>query len=45
VPKTGVAEVFDWFNQYFLQFVPVTWSFSYVVGNGGGGGTTVVPIP
>jgi polysaccharide export outer membrane protein len=35
VPKTGVAEVFDWFNQYFLQFVPVNWGFSYVVGNGG----------
>jgi polysaccharide export outer membrane protein len=44
VPKTGVAEVFDWFNQYFLQFVPISWGFSYVVGNGGGG-TTVVPVP
>jgi polysaccharide biosynthesis/export protein len=44
VPKTGVAEVFDWFNQYFLQFVPVSWGFSYVVGNGGGG-TTVIPTP
>ena len=43
VPKTGVAEVFDWFNQYFLQFVPVSWGFSYVVGNAGGG--TVVTAP
>lgn len=42
VPKTGVAEVFDFFNQYFLQFVPVNWGFSYVVG-AGGGGTTVIP--
>jgi polysaccharide biosynthesis/export protein len=42
VPKTGIAEVFDWFNQYFEQFVPVSWGFSYVVGNGGGG-TTVIP--
>jgi polysaccharide export outer membrane protein len=41
VPKTGIAEVFDWFNQYFLQFVPVSWGFSYVVGNGGG--STVIP--
>jgi polysaccharide biosynthesis/export protein len=43
VPKTGIAEVFDWFNQYFEQFVPVSWGFSYVVGNGGGG--TVVTAP
>jgi len=33
VPKTGVAEVFDWFNQYFQQFLPVSWGFSYNVGN------------
>jgi polysaccharide biosynthesis/export protein len=45
VPKTGVAEVFDWFNQYFLQFVPVSWGFSYVVGNGGGGSTVVTAPP
>jgi polysaccharide biosynthesis/export protein len=42
VPKTGVAEVFDYFNQYLLQFVPVSWGFSYVVNNNAGG-TTVVP--
>jgi polysaccharide export outer membrane protein len=41
VPKTGIAEVFDWVNQYLLQFVPVSWGFSYVVGNGGG--STVIP--
>jgi len=40
VPKTGIAEVYDWFNQYFQQFVPVSWGFSYVVG---AGGTTVIP--
>jgi polysaccharide export outer membrane protein len=42
VPKTGIAEVFDWVNQYLLQFVPVSWGFSYVVGNGGGS-STIVP--
>ncbi len=41
VPRSGVAEVYNFFNQYFLQFVPVNWGFSYVVGSGGG--TTVLP--
>jgi polysaccharide biosynthesis/export protein len=41
VPKTGIAEVYDYFNQYFQQFVPVSWGFSYVVG--AGAGTTVIP--
>ena len=41
VPKTGIAEVYDWFNQYFQQFMPVSWGFSYVV-NPIAGGTTVV---
>ena len=31
VPRSGVAEVYRFFNQYFLQFVPVSWGFSYVV--------------
>jgi protein involved in polysaccharide export with SLBB domain len=42
VPRTGISEVFRFFNQYFLQFVPVSWGFSYLVNNGGGG-TAVVP--
>jgi polysaccharide export outer membrane protein len=41
VPKTGIAEVFDFFNQYLQQFVPVSWGFSYVVNNSSSG-TTVV---
>ena len=41
VPKTGIAEAYDWFNQYFQQFVPVSWGFSYVVG--AAGATTVIP--
>ena len=44
VPKTGVAEVFTWFNQYFQQFVPVSWGFSYLVNNNTGG-TSVVSAP
>ena len=46
VPRTGIAEVYRYFNQYLQQFVPVSWGFSYLVGNGGGGGgTTVVQAP
>jgi polysaccharide export outer membrane protein len=42
VPRSGVAEVYNFFNNYFLQFVPVNWGFSYVVG-AASGGTTVIP--
>jgi polysaccharide biosynthesis/export protein len=42
VPRAGVAEVYKIFNQYFLQFVPVSWGFSYVVNNPA---STVVPVP
>jgi polysaccharide export outer membrane protein len=31
VPKTGVARVFGYWNQYVQQFVPVSWGFSYSV--------------
>ena len=31
VPRTGVAEVFTYFNQYVQQFVPVNWGFNYNV--------------
>ena len=41
VPRAGVAEVFKFFNQYFLQFVPVSWGFSYLVNNPA---SSVVPI-
>jgi polysaccharide biosynthesis/export protein len=44
VPRSGVAEVYRFFNQYLLQFVPVSWGFSYLVG-GNGGGNTVVSAP
>ncbi|MDQ2801429.1 MAG: polysaccharide export protein [Pseudomonadota bacterium] len=47
VPRTGVAEVYTYFNQYVQQFVPISWGFSYLVGGqgGGGGGTSVVQAP
>ena len=41
VPKTGINEVYDFVNSYLLQFVPVSWGFSYVVNNTPGG-TTVL---
>jgi polysaccharide biosynthesis/export protein len=43
VPRTGVAEVFVFFNQYVQQFVPVSWGFSYLVNSGGT--TSVVNAP
>ena len=42
VPRAGVAEVYKFFYQYFLQFVPVSWGFSYVVNNSAAG--SVVPV-
>ena len=29
VPRTGVAEVYTWFNQFVQQFIPLNWGFSY----------------
>ena len=29
VPRTGIAQIYVWFNQHFQQFVPVNWGFSY----------------
>jgi polysaccharide export outer membrane protein len=43
VPKTGIAEVYDFFNQYLQQFVPVSWGFSYLVNPTAG--STVVNAP
>jgi polysaccharide biosynthesis/export protein len=42
VPRSGIAEVYRYFNQYVQQFVPVSWGFSYIVGNGGGGTSVVL---
>ena len=42
VPRTGVAEVYVFFNQYFQQFVPVSWGFSYIVAPETGSSVTPV---
>jgi polysaccharide export outer membrane protein len=34
VPRTGVADVYRFFNQYVQEFVPVSWGFSYSLGPG-----------
>jgi polysaccharide export outer membrane protein len=31
VPRSGIAEVYGFVDEYLLQFVPVSWGFSYVV--------------
>jgi polysaccharide export outer membrane protein len=31
VPRSGIAEVYRFLDQYLLQFVPVSWGFSYNV--------------
>ena len=44
VPRTGIAEVYRFVNTYLLQFVPVSWGFSYLV-NPAAGATNVVTGP
>jgi len=41
VPKMGVAEVYQFYNQYIGQFANPSFGFSYIVGGGGGGGAVV----
>jgi polysaccharide export outer membrane protein len=31
VPKTGISQIYIWFNHHIQQFVPVSWGFSYNV--------------
>ncbi len=31
VPRSGIAEVYRFVNQYLLQFMSVNWGFSYLV--------------
>ena len=44
VPRSSISKVYRFVNSYLLQFVPVSWGFSYLVG-GNGGGTSVVQSP
>ena len=41
VPRTGIAEVYRFVNSYLLQFVPVSWGFSYLVNPAAGAATVV----
>ena len=34
VPRTGIAEVYRWYNQYIEQFAHPSFGFSYIVGGG-----------
>jgi polysaccharide export outer membrane protein len=43
VPRSGISEVYRFVNQYLLQFVPVSWGFSYQLNPGNGG--TVIQSP
>ena len=31
VPRSGISQLYVWFNQHVQQFVPVSWGFSYNV--------------
>jgi polysaccharide export outer membrane protein len=33
VPRSGSAEVYQFFYNHFLQFVPVSWGFTYLLNN------------
>ena len=37
VPKTGIAEVYKWYNQFIEQFAHPSFGFSYVVNPAAGG--------
>ncbi|WP_428484019.1 polysaccharide biosynthesis/export family protein [Rhodopila sp.] len=41
VPKTGIAEVYTYYNQYIGQFVNPSFGFSYIVNNATTGGAVV----
>jgi protein involved in polysaccharide export with SLBB domain len=43
VPKLGIAEVYQFYNQYIGQFANPSFGFSYLVGQGGGVVNTVAP--
>lgn len=46
VPKLGIAEVYQFYNQYIGQFANPSFGFSYLVGQGGGSsGNTVISNP
>ena len=44
VPKSGIAEVYKWYNQYIQQFANPSFGFSYIV-NPTAAGSTVITTP
>jgi polysaccharide export outer membrane protein len=45
VPKLGIAEVYQFYNQYIGQFANPSFGFNYIVAPVTGGGNTVVTTP
>lgn len=45
VPKSGIAEVYKFYNQYIQQFANPSFGFSYLVAPETGGGSTVIQNP
>jgi polysaccharide export outer membrane protein len=42
-PKTGIAEVYAWYNQYIQQFANPNFGFSYILNPTSGGSTVISP--
>jgi polysaccharide biosynthesis/export protein len=45
VPKTTIAEVYTWYNQYIGQFVNPSFGFSYLLNQQTSGSTSVITTP
>jgi polysaccharide export outer membrane protein len=45
VPKSGVAEVYKWYNQYIQQFANPSFGFSYLVAPETAAGSTIIQNP
>jgi polysaccharide biosynthesis/export protein len=45
VPKSGIAEVYAWYNQYIQQFANPSFGFSYLVNPSNAGGTVITNAP
>jgi polysaccharide export outer membrane protein len=45
VPKMGIAEVYQFYNQYIGQFANPSFGFSYLLNPTAGGSTVINPTP
>jgi polysaccharide export outer membrane protein len=43
VPRTSISEVYRFVNTYLLQFVPISWGFSYLVNPAAGAANVITP--